>query len=412
VAPSPRMLALGSAAVLAALLLAGCGWMAVPPSRSQGAGATATTAAPPTAAGAPGSAVVQPGDTIYSVARRYNSPTRAIIDANHLEPPYVLRPGEQLIVPHPQVHLVTPGETINGIAHQYGVEASTLVRANGIPPPYKILVGQILIIPSPAAAALASAPPAYPDEIQRVESLPPPAVPPVGVSSAPIGGSPTAQPPATGAPGPAASSSGNVVAVPLPAPATASAAAPSAATSAPAPAIAARSPSRQDADEAAGGAGESPQPPETKAEGFAPAAGMPSAARSGASGSGLFLWPLRGKIVSGYGAKDGGLFNDGINIAAKRGESVVAAGDGVVVYAGNEIRGFGNLVLVKHAKGWMTAYAHNDRLLVRRGERVRRGQPIAKAGSSGGVASPQLHFEVRKGSRAVDPVKYLGALPT
>ena len=91
---------------------------------------------------------------------------------------------------------------------------------------------------------------------------------------------------------------------------------------------------------------------------------------------------------------------------------MLAAGDGVVVYAGNEIRGFGNLVLIKHEKGWVTAYAHNDRLLVRRGQHVKRGQPIAKAGSSGGVASPQLHFEVRKGSRAVDPVKYLGPLPT
>lgn len=411
-ARSPRMLPLGPAAALAALLLAGCGWMAVPPPRSQGAGPTAAApAAPPTAAGAPGSAVVQPGDTIYSVARRNNTPTRAIIDANHLEPPYVLRPGQQLIVPHPQVHLVTPGETINGIARQYGVDASALVRANGIPPPYKILVGQVLIMPSPVATALASAPSASPDEIQRVESLPPAAAPPGGVSSAPIAGSPTAQLPATAAPGPAASSSGDIVAVPLPAPATAPAAAPSAATSTPAPAIAARSPSGQDADEAANSTSESP-PPETKAAGFAPAAGVSSAARSGAPGSGLFLWPLRGKIVSGYGAKDGGLFNDGINIAAKRGESVVAAGDGVVVYAGNEIRGFGNLVLIKHAKGWMTAYAHNDRLLVRRGERVRRGQPIAKAGSSGGVASPQLHFEVRKGSHAVDPVKYLGALPT
>lgn len=407
-ARSPRMLALGPAAALAALLLAGCGWMAVPPPRSQGA----APAAPPAAAGPPSSAVVQPGDTIYSVARRNNTPTRAIIDANHLEPPYVLRPGQQLIVPHPQVHLVTPGETINGIARQYGVDASALVRANAIPPPYKILVGQVLIIPSPAATALASAPPVSPDEIQRAESLPPPAAPPVGVSSAPVAGSPTAELPATAAPGPAASSSGDVVVVPLPAPAAAPAAGPSAATSTPAPPTAARSPSRQDADEAARGASGSPQPPETNAAGFAPAAGAASAARLGAPGNGLFLWPLRGKIVSGYGAKDGGLFNDGINIAAKRGESVVAAGDGVVVYAGNEIRGFGNLVLIKHAKGWMTAYAHNDRLLVRRGERVRRGQPIAKAGSSGGVASPQLHFEVRKGSRAVDPVKYLGPLPT
>ncbi len=89
---------------------------------------------------------------------------------------------------------------------------------------------------------------------------------------------------------------------------------------------------------------------------------------------------------------------------------MVAADSGVVVYAGNEIRGFGNLVLIKHDNGWMTAYAHNETLLVKRGQRVRRGQPIAKAGSSGSVSSPQLHFEVRHGSRAVDPLKYLGSL--
>ena len=129
----------------------------------------------------------------------------------------------------------------------------------------------------------------------------------------------------------------------------------------------------------------------------------------GASG-GRFLWPVHGKIVSGYGPKEGGLFNDGINIAVKEGTPVVAADDGVVVYAGNEIRGFGNLVLIKHANGWMTAYAHNAEFLVRRGEEVRRGQAIAKAGASGTVSSPQLHFEIRRGSHAVDPMKYLAAL--
>ena len=125
---------------------------------------------------------------------------------------------------------------------------------------------------------------------------------------------------------------------------------------------------------------------------------------------GGFQWPVQGKVVSRYGAKKNGLHNDGINIAAPRGTRVVAAQKGVVVYAGNELRGFGNLLLIKHDKGWVTAYAHNDTLLVSKGQRVRRGQPVAKVGSSGTVSKPQLHFEVRKGNRAVDPVPLLAAL--
>ena len=112
-------------------------------------------------------------------------------------------------------------------------------------------------------------------------------------------------------------------------------------------------------------------------------------------------------MISSFGSKSKGLRNDGINIAAPRGAPVVAAENGVVVYAGNELRGFGNLVLIKHAGGWVSAYAHNDRLLVRRGDKVRKGQRIALVGSTGGVTSPQLHFELRKGKRARDPRKYL-----
>ncbi|MCW8915897.1 MAG: peptidoglycan DD-metalloendopeptidase family protein [Magnetovibrio sp.] len=122
---------------------------------------------------------------------------------------------------------------------------------------------------------------------------------------------------------------------------------------------------------------------------------------------GKFGWPVQGKIVSNYGAKAKGLQNDGINIAAPRGSNVMAAENGVVAYAGNEIRGFGNLLLVKHSGGWVTAYAHNDQLLVKRGQKVVRGQKIAKVGSTGSVSTPQLHFELRKGSTTVDPRKYL-----
>lgn len=120
-----------------------------------------------------------------------------------------------------------------------------------------------------------------------------------------------------------------------------------------------------------------------------------------------FLWPISGRVISRFGPKKGGFHNDGINIAAPRGTSVLAAQNGVVAYRGNELRGFGNLILIKHAKGYMTAYAHADKVLVKRGQRVVRGQTIAKVGSSGNVAKPQLHFEIRKGRRAVNPKKYL-----
>ena len=123
--------------------------------------------------------------------------------------------------------------------------------------------------------------------------------------------------------------------------------------------------------------------------------------------AGTFAWPVRGRVISTYGPKDKGLHNDGINIEVPRGTEVRAAENGVVAYAGNEIRGFGNLLLVKHDGGWVTAYAHNDQLLVKRGERVSRGQVISKVGSTGSVSSPQLHFELRKGSNAVNPQKYM-----
>lgn len=113
--------------------------------------------------------------------------------------------------------------------------------------------------------------------------------------------------------------------------------------------------------------------------------------------------PVNGRVISGFGPKGGGLHNDGLNIAAPRGTPVLAAENGIVVYAGSELRGFGNLLLVNHADGWMTAYAHNEALLVKRGDIVRRGQAIARVGSTGSVDTPQLHFEVRRNSRPVDP---------
>jgi murein DD-endopeptidase MepM/ murein hydrolase activator NlpD len=124
--------------------------------------------------------------------------------------------------------------------------------------------------------------------------------------------------------------------------------------------------------------------------------------------AGRFLWPAEGRIISSYGPKKGGLHNDGINIRVPRGTPVVAADNGVVAYAGNELKGYGNMVLVRHQDGYVTAYAHNSDLLVKRGDIVTRGQKIAKSGASGGVSEPQIHFEVRRGAKAVNPMSHLG----
>jgi murein DD-endopeptidase MepM/ murein hydrolase activator NlpD len=128
-----------------------------------------------------------------------------------------------------------------------------------------------------------------------------------------------------------------------------------------------------------------------------------SIAPAGRGGS-EFRWPARGRIITGYN-KSGG--NDGINISLPEGTPVKAAEGGEVAYAGNELKGYGNLVLVRHPDGWVSAYAHNGELKVKRGDKIARGQLLALSGQSGNVSSPQLHFELRKGSTPVDPMPHL-----
>lgn len=120
-----------------------------------------------------------------------------------------------------------------------------------------------------------------------------------------------------------------------------------------------------------------------------------------------FMWPVNGTVVSGFGNLGSGRKNDGINIKAALGTAVKAADSGTVAYSGNELKGFGNLILLKHSDGWITAYAHCDKLLVRKGQKVARGEKIATVGSTGSVTTPQLHFEVRAGKKAVNPRTYL-----
>lgn len=307
----------------------------------------AKSGAPATKARSAGTVTVAAGDTLYSIARAKGVPIRDLITWNGLDAPYLLYPGQPLRIPPKQEHVVASGDTVYSISRQYGVDMTALVRANGIAPPYAIKPGQRLKIPTESMPAIAVA------------------------DAKPVPGS-VAKDPVTRAVG---ESTGDVITVPLP-----------------------------PVESAAAGQGAEPAPQASKPQ---QTAALPVAPAVADTGSG-FLWPVRGKVLSGFGAKQGGQHNDGINIEAKRGTPVQASEAGRVIYAGNELRGFGNLVLVKHADGWTTAYAHNDQLLVKKGDTVVRGQTIAEAGSTGSVASPQVHFELRRGTRAVDPAGYLG----
>jgi len=156
--------------------------------------------------------------------------------------------------------------------------------------------------------------------------------------------------------------------------------------------------------------GSEPATPVRSAAASSPArATMPKPVAEPATFAGRFFWPLDGSILSRFGPKPAGRYNDGINIKTPAGTPVKAAADGIVAYAGDGIAGFGGLVLLKHGDGWVTAYAHAEELLVARGDRVKRGDIVARAGATGSVDEPQLHFEIRRGRTPVDPLKHLPA---
>jgi len=116
-----------------------------------------------------------------------------------------------------------------------------------------------------------------------------------------------------------------------------------------------------------------------------------------------FVWPAKGRVISRFGAKDGGLYNDGINIAMPEGAPFRATEDGVVAYVGNELRGYGNLIIIKHAGNWVSAYAHCQKTLVKRGDKIKKGEVIGYIGSTGNVKTPQLYFSLRKGRKSINP---------
>jgi murein DD-endopeptidase MepM/ murein hydrolase activator NlpD len=298
--------------------------------------------------------IVGTSDTVEGLAQRYNVPAREIMRVNGLPTPRNLQPGQSLIIPRqvagappamaaPQtkpatvassgsVHVVNPGETLFSIARRNNIPAAKLAKANNLSLKVQLKTGQRITVPG-------------------------------GVKTA--------------------------TAAPAPQPKVAAAAP---AKPAPAPVVVAEAPAAK--KESANLATETKEV-EKEAKQDA-TSGLPS-----------FRWPVRGRVIAAYGAKTSGKQNDGINVAVPEGTPVKAAEDGVVTYSGNELKGYGNLVLVRHSNGYVTAYAHASELMVKRGDTIKRGQIIAKAGQTGEVSSPQLHFEIRQGSTPVDPSKFL-----
>ncbi|MBL41392.1 MAG: hypothetical protein CMM49_01895 [Rhodospirillaceae bacterium] len=123
-----------------------------------------------------------------------------------------------------------------------------------------------------------------------------------------------------------------------------------------------------------------------------------------------FIWPIKGKLLNQFGKDKNGYVNDGINISTKKGDIIVAVESGTVIFVGNNIRGFGNLLMIRHANGWISAYAHNSKITVKKGDFVTKGDKVANSGSTGLVKKPQLHFELRKGIKPINPIKYLPPL--
>jgi murein DD-endopeptidase MepM/ murein hydrolase activator NlpD len=342
---------------------------------------------------------VQPGDTLYGISRRYQVSLGELQSLNGGAT--IIKPGQKLVLPAsaraavprapsqvaiapaatPAVTAVAPGQPpvadangmyvvragdqIGSIAKANKTSSAELLAANGLTDPKQLRAGVTLRMPnaeSPAGAAVAAAAPAPAVVAAPVET------------AAPLAG----RPKILNDPKQRVASLGNAGGIATPTSATPTKTAPL--TTAP----------------------ETPT--------VAPIVTGTSAVAVAATGQPKFRWPVQGKVHSGFGPRADGSSNDGLDILVPVGTEVLAAEAGEVVYTGDGIPSFGNLVLLRHANGYVTAYAHNDQLLVKRGDKVRRGQPVAKAGKSGQVDQPTLHFEVRQGQTPVDPMPFMEKL--
>jgi len=307
--------------------------------------------------------IVGTSDTLDTLAHRYNVSPAAILQANGYKGSRALSPGQQLIIPR---------QTAAAAAPALAAPASKAAAAVSAPPTVHVVNRGDTLLSIARRNHLTAA------ELAKANSLEPSAKLKLGIKLTVPGAKTAAVAPA----------------------------APAAAVAAAQPAAGLASPATKVAAVTAG-------PPQSArlAQATATPEDMkietPLKAAEATGALPTFRWPVRGKVITSYGAKTNGKANDGINLAVPEGTPVKAAEDGVVAYSGNELKGYGNLVLVRHSNGYVTAYAHASELLVKRGDTIKRGQIIAKSGQSGEVGSPQLHFEIRKGSSPVDPLQFL-----
>lgn len=359
--------------------------------------------------GKPRSYTVKKGDNLDAIARELDTTRKDLADDNKLKAPYALMPGQVLKGPpvKAKAYVAGQGDTMALIARRFGVTQKALAEANGLkvgapiksgrqvilPPGYRDRgpIREEVAAPKPKPSPTPYTPPATPTYTPpRPEpALPPmrPAMPPPRETTPAPTTIPTTPAPTTPAPTPVPPpairpTSPPQVYRPLPPPPPA--------TTRPAPTPAPSTPSPTSTPPLAAGS-------------------TPTDAQVSSFGRGRFIWPVRGDLVSDFGPKGTGQRNDGINIRAPSGETVRAAAAGDIVYAGDQVPGFGNLVLIKHADGWVTAYGHMNRVDVKMQQKVVQGQQIGVAGATGGVGEPQLHFEVRYAptpqdrARPVDP---------
>jgi len=319
---------------------------------------------------------VKKGDTLVAISRRTKVYVADLADLNGLKAPYRLKPGSKIKLPSKRYYQVESGDTLYSIARRFGLEPKTLAEFNKFEADKGVHPGEKINLPDDAKDKGVPKPIMVAAPRPRAESESEASAP-----STPQPYTPTSQPHAYAPP----------TARPVEAPAVA-------ANPPPAPAAPMAKPAPL-----------SPAPA-TSADTTPP--GALGDSEVAAAGRGLFQWPLRGELINTFGQK-GAVRSDGVDIGATQGDSVRSAADGEVVYAGNAVQGFGNLVLIKHQGGWVTAYAHLDSIEVKMRQQVTQGQEIGLAGQTGGVDRPQLHFEIRYAptpkdkARPIDPMLVL-----
>ncbi len=379
--------------------------------------------------GKPEAYTVRKGDTVDEIAGRMGLSRKELASLNGLKSPYALQPGQVLKGPAEtqRAYVAVSGDTLSVVARRFGVTPRALAGANGLRSGAAIRSGQRLVLPDGARDR---------GPIREVVRAPAPVPRPVAPAPEPLAPETTASetdapledPAATGAPElrtePGQSAAPRPV-VPPPAvtPSTPSPLTPAPQPrpepprSAPPPSVPVTPPPRSVPPPpkvmpppAPAPVQTRPTPPAPTPRATPPAVRPPSGgftppptasttpitdAQITALGKGRFLWPLRGEILSDFGPKGTGQRNDGVNIRAARGAPVRASAAGEVVYAGDQVPGFGNLILIKHPDGWVTAYAHLSNVDVKIQQKVLQGQQIGEAGDTGGVSETQLHFEIR-----------------